>query len=83
MEEFLYALLKEGGTLAVAAMALLMLNRVWKDRLEEQRRNTESEKAQKEDYRALAVNLQRTIEDNTRVIAVFIERTKPRTRGGS
>ena len=77
MDELFVTLLKEGGTLAVAGFALWMLNKVWKDRLEEQKRHTEVEKSAKEDYKGLVTQLQKTIEDNTRVIAVFIERTRP------
>ena len=57
MDELFVTLLKEGGTLAVAGFALWMLNKVWKDRLEEQKRHTEVEKSAKEDYKGLVTQL--------------------------
>jgi len=70
MESWLVTLLKEGGTVAIAAVALWMLNRVWNDRLTESQRHNAA-------LQQLTVQLQKTIEENTRVIAVFLERTRP------
>lgn len=69
--------LKEGGMFALACVSLWLLNRVWADRLNEAKCNADAEKAQKEEYRALVTQLQHVIEENTRVIATFIERTRP------
>lgn len=76
MDPLWLAILKEGGTLALAALALWMLNKVWDERLQEQKRNTETEKAQKQEYKELACKLSEVIEENTKVIAVFMERTQ-------
>jgi hypothetical protein len=70
-EPWFTALLKEGGTVALAAVALWMLNRVWNERLLEAKRNNEA-------LQMLTSQLQKAIEENTRVIAVFLERTRPR-----
>jgi hypothetical protein len=70
MDSWLLSLLKEGGTVAVAAVSLWMLNRVWNERLLEAKRNNEA-------LQLLTAQLQKAIEENTRVIAVFLERTRP------
>lgn len=76
MEAWLLNAIKEGGMFALACVSLWLLNRVWSDRLNEAKCNADAEKAQKEEYRALVTQLQHVIEENTRVIATFIERTR-------
>lgn len=76
MDAWLVNALKEGGMFALACVSLWILNKVWADRLAEAQRNACAEKESKEEYKALVANLQQIIEDNTRVIAVFLERTQ-------
>lgn len=67
MDAWLVTILKEGGTAAIAAVALWILNRVWNDRLVEAKRNGEA-------LQQLTAQLRETIEENTRVISIFLDR---------
>ena len=70
MEAWLLAAIDKVGVFALAAFALFMLNKVWADRLTEQKRYTE-------EYRLLSCQLRDVITDNTKVITRFIDRTQP------
>lgn len=65
--------LKQGGMFALAVFAIWMLNRVWADRLEAEKRNTEQIKQMWNDTK-------QALENNTRAVAAFMERYDSITR---
>ncbi len=69
MEAPLTELLTQGGTIALAAFAIWMLNKVWSDRLAAEKKNTEMIKQCWEQTR-------RALEENTKAITLLIERVK-------
>ncbi len=80
MDLWVISALKEGGMFALACVSIWILNKVWKDRLAEAERNAKAEHQTAEDYKTLCNQIQKVVEDNTRVIAVFIDRTQPLPR---
>jgi hypothetical protein len=70
MEAPLMELITQGGTIALAAFAIFILNRVWADRLAEEKKNTEMIKQCWEQTR-------KALEENTKAVTVLIERMKP------
>ena len=70
MDAPLTELLTQGGTIALAAFAIYMLNRVWSERLEKEKQNTEMVKQMWEQTKC-------ALEENTRAITLLIERVKP------
>mgnify|MGYP000919479266 FL=1 len=58
-----------GGTLGLAIFAIWMLNKVWKDRLAESQKSVEE---QREMWRCT----REALEENTRVISLWLEREK-------
>lgn len=73
MENWLLEALKQGGMFALAVFAIWMLNRVWADRLEAEKRNTEQIKQMWHDTK-------QALENNTRAVAAFMERYDSITR---
>ncbi len=67
MDSWLLEVLKQGGMFALAVFAIWMLNRVWGDRLDEEKRNTEQMKQMWNDTK-------QALENNTAVIAAFMDR---------
>jgi hypothetical protein len=67
METWLVDALKQGGLLALAVVALWLLDRVWKDRLRDQVNMSD-------ELKSLIQDTRKALENNTRLIAAFMER---------
>lgn len=65
MEQLLPELLKEGGLFALAALAILALNYVWKERQKETEQRVQEERADK-------LRLSDVLEANTKAITELI-----------
>ena len=59
MDEMLIKVIEQGGTLALAGFAIWTLNKVWKDRLEAEKRHTEQIKEMwSQTYAAIKANVE-------------------------
>jgi hypothetical protein len=68
---WMLSIVDKGGVLALAAVSLWMLDRVWRDRLSEEKRNSQS-------LRDLTCQLRDVISENTKAITLFLERSHTR-----
>jgi hypothetical protein len=73
---------QHGSTLGLALFAIWMLNRVWQDRLETEKRHgherVDAEKQYSEQTKSMYEATQRALESNTRVITRLSEQMRQR-----